>query len=300
MTRTLLGICVAATLAVSACGSSTTSASVKPSPSPHPSLTPTLEATLSVGGRDRTYLLFRPTTLQSGPLAPLVLALHGYTQSALELEYATQLDDEATKAGFVVVYPQGIQNSWNAGACCGSAQSQNLDDVAFIAQLIDKLVSDRQVDAKRVYVTGLSNGGFMAYRLACELSDRILAIASVSGAMVTSNCQPTRLVSVLEMHGTNDPVVPMEGNTVDGGIFPPTDSTLRRWASLDGCGTAPDVAQAGIAKISTWGRCREGTRVVLEAIQGGGHSWFAAVDRPTEPDATEVVWSFFSQTPLRP
>src|SRR4029077_1954396 len=146
-----------------------------------------------------------------------------------------------------------------------------------------------------------ANGGRMAYRLACELSDRIAAIASVSGALVATPCHPARPVSVLEMHGADDPLIPIGGGSVAGlGSFAPTLTTLQRWARLDACGGTPTVTENGITTISTWNGCSARVHVVLEVIKGAGHSWFGPADYLAgEPDANEAVWDFFSQAPAR-
>jgi polyhydroxybutyrate depolymerase len=271
--------------------------------SPKPTATPSAvkQATLTIDGLKRTYLLFRPSTRGSLPPAPLLLALHGYFDDASGMELTTSLDDKAATGGFVVVYPEGIDQSWNAGTCCGDAQSRNIDDVSFIRQLIDRLVHDGYIDPKRVFVTGVSNGGMMAYRLGCELSDRIAAVASVSGALVMGACNPMRPISVLEMHGTEDSVVPFNGGVAVGTTpVPPMTSIMAAWASIDGCATGPTVTQSGITKTTEWTSCRGGAVVVLDAVIGAGHGWFGQVGVLGEPSATKVVWDFFSHLPTRP
>jgi polyhydroxybutyrate depolymerase len=282
------------TVAVSACGGSTAAA-------PTPSTSPTAihHATVTVSGVPRTYTVFRPPSLDPAKLAPLVVALHGYTSNASEMETSSRFDDQATQGSFMVVYPQGLGNSWNAGRCCGQ---NGYDDVAFISALIDRMVSGSHVDAKRVFVTGMSNGGLMAQRLACDLSDRVTAVASVSGGLVTSTCKPTRPISVMEIHGTADSLVPFAGGSTAGlTYFAPTISVMAHWATLDGCAASPTVTQSGIARTSTWTGCRGGAQVVLKAVLGGQHSWFGpdADPRPDEPNATQVVWDFFSHVPTR-
>src|SRR5262245_13581117 len=116
---------------------------------------------LTVDGQDRTYRLFRPVSLPMSEAAPLVIALHGYSGGALEMEGGTRFDYEAAQDGFAVVYPLGVYESWNAGTCCGIAMNQNIDDVHFISVLIDRLVTQGGIDPKRVFATGMSNGGFM-------------------------------------------------------------------------------------------------------------------------------------------
>jgi polyhydroxybutyrate depolymerase len=283
---------VALAFVLTACGSSVAST---PTPSARPSPSGAQKATMTVSGQVRTYTVFRPSSLDPIRPVPLVIALHGYTADARWMEDATHFDEQATQDGFIVVYPQGIDNSWNAGTCCGVAQSQNIDDVAFIRELIDRLVRDGHADPKRVFVTGMSNGAMMAHRLGCELSDRIAAIASVAGALITGACQPARPVSVLEMHGTEDSLVPFGGGSVAGiGQFPSTISFMRRWATFDGCTGSPTVTKSGITKTTTWAGCREHTAVILDAVTGAGHWWFGPDEDPAEPSATTVVWDFFS------
>lgn len=287
-------LCVSAAVTLGASACSGTIATRTPSPSPNA----IQNATMTVNGQMRSYTVYRPPSLDAKQLVPLVVAIHGYTVDSTEMETSSHFDDQAKQSGFIVVYPQGLNNSWNAGSCCGGNSG---DDVEFIRELIDRLISGSQVDPKRVFVTGMSNGGAMAHRLACELSDRIAAVASVSGALLTDACNPARPISVLEMHGTADSVVPFEGGFTAGlGHFPSTISFMTRWATLDGCASSPTVTQSGITHISTWSGCRGGTRVVLEAVTGADHNWFGPDDPvPGEPNATEVVWDFFSQLPAR-
>jgi polyhydroxybutyrate depolymerase len=290
-----LWLCWLAAFSVCACGGSMAAAP------PRPSQSPAQKATLAVEGQQRTYLMFRPTSLDPHQAAPLVLALHGYFDDALGMELTTSLDDQAASSGFVVVYPEGIYQSWNAGNCCGDAQSRNVDDVSFIRQLINRLVQEGHIDPKRVFVTGLSNGGMMAHRLACELSDRIAAVASVSGALVTAACNPARPISILEIHGTKDTIVPFDGGVAVGATsIPPMTSIMARWAGIDGCSGGSRVTQSGTTKTTEWKTCRGGSVVVLDAVIGAGHEWFGQVGVLGEAQATRIVWDFFSHLPTRP
>lgn len=300
-------VAVLCALMVSACGGSVATTTPGPSPTVIQQATPSSgpsenqQATLTIAGQARTYIVFRPSSIDPGKRVPVVIALHGYTQDSLGLEALTKFDDQARKAGFEVVYPQGVDDSWSAGSCCGTAQSQKVDDVAFIRELIDGLVKGGRIDPKKVFVAGLSNGAAMAHRLACALSDRIDAIASVSGALIVSTCRPVRPISVLEMHGTGDVIVPFGGGTTAGlGYFPPTMTSMKRWASLDHCAATPTVSQVKITKTSTWTGCRGGSVVILQAIAGASHGWFGTSNAlPGEPDATQAVWAFFSGLPSR-
>ena len=296
-----LGIVLAVSLGLAACGGSVTTPAVSPSLSSAPSSSTAQSLTLTIDGQTRTYLLFKPHPLDPTQRVPLVIAIHGYTVDAAWMETTTRFDEKAKQGGFVVVYPEGINNSWNAGSCCGDAQSNKVDDVLFVRQLISSLVANGGIDPKRVFVTGMSNGGMMAHRLACELSDRIAAIASVSGALVTDTCNPGRPISVLEMHGTGDAIVPYDGGFINRlGQLPATMSFMTHWARLNGCAADPVVTQTGITKTSTWRGCSEGSIVVLDAISGASHSWFGPDDALRgEPNATQVTWDFFSQVPPR-
>jgi polyhydroxybutyrate depolymerase len=296
--RQLLGpwcgaaVLAAVMLGVAGCGGSTTAATVHTSPSP------TRVGYLTVDGLQRSYVVFRPPALHPDQLAPLLIALHAYTVDTTWMETNTHFDDLANSDGFVVVYPQGTNDSWNAGRCCGHNQN---DDVAFIKALIDRLVTSGHIDPHRVYATGMSNGAAMAQRLACDLSDHIAAVASVSGSLVTDSCNPPRAISVLEMHGLEDDIVPYKGGVVAGlTSFPPTMANMQQWAARNGCAARPAVTQDGITMTFTWSACRDGSRIVLDAIAGAGHSWFGPAEMPGEPDATQVAWDFVSHAPPLP
>lgn len=273
-----------AALLLAACASSSGSA-----PSPTPS--GAQHQTLKIGGVERSYYVLHPPN-RKGRL-PLVLAFHGTTQSPQELEFETKLDGEAASAGFVVVYPEGISRSWNSSDSGGDLRLLNVDDVGFIRQLIDLMVSTPQVDPKRVFVIGISSGGEMSHRLACELADRVVAVASVSGDLGVAACNPARPVSVLEIHGTADPYVPIEGDPSQN--LAPTMSTMRHWAQIDSCAPDPTVKESGITKTTTWDGCRDGTTVVLVAIQGAGHTFW--LDRNPQPDINQLIWNFLSHAP---
>jgi polyhydroxybutyrate depolymerase len=141
----------------------------------------------------------------------------------------------------------------------------------------------------------------MAQRVACELADRITAVASVSGSLLVDSCVPSRPISVLEIHGTDDSVIPFQGGFHAGlGQFQPTLSIMERWAGLDGCGDFPAVTRRGITTTSIWGDCRDGAIVELDAISGAGHNWFGSQQVVGEPDATQATWDFLSHAPPLP
>ena len=216
----------------------------------------------------------------------------------------------ADREGFIVVYPQGtgwlgVHRSWNAGACCGYAMNRQIDDVAFIRALVDELLRAYPVDAQRIYVTGISNGGMMAYRLGCELSDRLAAIAPVAGALNTA-CTPTRPVSVIIFHGTADPYVPYAGGqgpaVHERRIDPPVASAVSFWVAHDHCTAIPQARERGHVLEHIYAGGTEGAEVILYTIRGGAHAWpggrrgWWLGARPTaELSATEVMWEFFAR-----
>jgi polyhydroxybutyrate depolymerase len=247
-------------------------------------------ASLSIGGENRTYRLFRPPSLDPKRPAPLLVALAGCSTTTTpgdDMAAITHLDDQATTGGFVVAYPDPVGGCWNTGIPCCSGRG---DDVTFLNRLLDRLSTDMRIDKSRVFAAGASAGGVMGYRVACELSDRFTAIASVGGLIGPHACRPARPVSILEMHGTNDSVVPYTGGA----------DAIEQWVTLDGCGGDPRRSVSGITKTSTWSNCQGGTVVRFDTVEGGHHSWFgSALDPvPGEPNSNATAWGFFTQ--LRP
>jgi polyhydroxybutyrate depolymerase len=253
------------------------------------------EATMTLGGVARGYLLWRPVGLAVSKAVALVIAMHGYTSNAREMEAMSNLDEVADENGFVVVYPEGLARSWNAGWCCNRNTN---DDVGFISALIDRVAIEQNIDRSRILATGMSNGAMMSQRLACELAAKVTAAVSVSGSLLLSTCRPSRPISVLEFHGVADVVVPINGGFRAGlGTFRPTMSVMRQWAAIDGCAPEPAIADGPGATTYTWGSCKAGTRVVLEAVKRGAHSWFGPQDAAGEPDASRIAWHFLLDAP---
>jgi polyhydroxybutyrate depolymerase len=258
---------------------------------------------LTVAGQARGYRLFAPPSLDPRSRPPLVIVLGGFGNTAESMVGATEFDREATDGGFVVAYPDGIKETWNAGYCCGSAARDRVDDVAFLVAVIDQVQAEYKSDPARVYLVGVSNGAMMAYRMACELAGRVTGVGSVAGAMTLEGCLPTRAVAVIEIHGTADPLVPYDGGATAGGATqpsPPTPAVVHRWASLDHCSPEPVTEVKGPVTTSTWPGCAAGAAVKLLTIDGGGHTWFAPGLGPANGavNATHEIWSFFSN--LRP
>ena len=272
--RAWLSPVIAISLGLSACSGSL--------PTAGPSLSPSgvQHASLVVDGHKRTYRLFRPPTLDLTRPPSLVLALHGAPSSGDELASISHFDDEAMSGGFIVAYPDALYGAWNPDT------PGPVEDVAFMVRLLDRLQHEFTVERTHTFIAGVSNGAMMAYRLACELSDRVAAIASVAGEMRLQECQPARPVSILEMHGTDDSSVPY-----DGGV-----AAIRRWVTLDGCTGHPTQSVSGITKTSIWSGCREGTVIRLDTVVGGHHTWFGSAFAPVpgEPSSNAVIWAFFS------
>lgn len=236
----------------------------------------------------RRYLLKVPAGYAGAHAYPLVIAIHGYGTSAEYLQSYFGLDPLADERGFFVAYPEGTVDASGrrffsaTDACCDFYRS-GVDDVAFFASLLDHLEAAYEIDPARVYVVGHSNGGFMAYRLACDLSPRIAAVVSLSGAMWKdpSRCRPTTTVSILEVHGADDTtILPQGGDQVDGhdGLeYPSVEQTVASWASLDRCADQAlpaggpgriDGETAAPAIATRWGTDAD---VELWTIEGGGH-----------------------------
>lgn len=275
----------------------------------------TSEQRVDVGGRSRSFRVHVPPRYDARSATPVVIVLHGGGGSARHVEErGADMDPIADREGFVVVYPQGtgLLATWNGGLCCGRAANDDVDDVGFVAKLLDRLDEDTCVDPKRVYATGISNGALMSHRLACELSDRIAAIAPIAGTIGVASCAPRRPVPVLAIHGSRDAHVPPQGGRgcgPSGASFVSLASTMDGWRTRNRCtGSEPLPARGDGACVEYTG-CAAAT--VLCTIEGGGHSWpggapkHAFADCPADgPQSTtfpasEVVWAFFRDNPMR-
>jgi polyhydroxybutyrate depolymerase len=281
-------------VAVACGGGGDASSDARPAPVQH--------GQVIVDGQVRTYRVFVPPTLDRSRPAPLVMVLHGGNNSVEDAVRTMLFDREAGVGDFIVVYPEATQRAWNAGTCCGSAPRRNPDDVGFLSQVLDQVQADYPVDSDRVFLTGVSNGAMMAYRYACEHADRVTAVGSVAGAVVVEDCRPSRAVSVLEIHGTEDPLIPYLGGTPEAPEAqnaPPYTAThdmVARWAELNACPPPPPPEREGPVITESWTGCRDGAAVTLVTVEGGGHIWFASGLGPANGalDATGTIWRFFS------
>lgn len=266
---------------------------------------------VQVDGSIRTYTVVVPPDYYRGETFPLVIALHGGGGSGAQFERNSRLSAKARREGFIVVYPDGtgMIRTWNAGNCCGYAGRNDVDDVKFISRMIDQLVKDHKADIGRVYATGISNGGMMCYRLACELGNKIAAIAPVAAVMVTNNCPPVGPVPVLHIHSVLDRNVPVKGGRgkgPSGTNYPPLDSTLAFWSGADGCtGGQQLVDSTNLYNHYLRTGCRDAP-VKLYLTKDGGHSRPGSIskgilfDKPSDAfDADDLIWDFFRRFGLR-
>lgn len=276
---------------------------------------------IDFGGTQRSYLVHVPRSYNAQVPTPVVLAFHGGGSNADAMAAYCGLNEKADEAGFIVVYPAGSGRldrvlTFNAGNCCGQAEARNIDDVGFTRALLDDLARVVNVDPKRVFATGMSNGAMMCYLLASELSDRIAAIAPVSGPMGTEECRPRRPVSVMHFHGDADENAPFEGGRgqgLSGTDFYSVKHSIDAWVSANGCDRSPTKTQLEdrendntTVHTERYGSGREGTEVVLVVIAGGGHTWPGRDPRlralgisTREISANDMMWEFFQQHPMK-
>lgn len=266
------------------------------------------------GGYDRTFLVHLPTGYTGTTDLPLIIAMHGGFGNAYNMQNQSQLSVKADAENFIVVYPEGLEggglgiSSWNAGWCCGWASNNNIDDVGFINALLDTLIVQYSIDTSRIYATGMSNGGFMAYRLACELSDRIAAIAPVAASMSMTTCTPQRPVPIISFHSYLDTNVPYDGGVgsgTSGHYNSPQDSILNAWSAMNACSTTNDTVINNSQFLHRkWSNCDCETEIEQYVTQDGGHSWpggnQTVFGDPVSNfiNANDLMWPFFQQYSL--
>jgi polyhydroxybutyrate depolymerase len=244
-------------------------------------------------GGDRPVDVVVPSTYSPGKPAPLLILLHGYSVGGKVEELYMHFAPLADKYGFLYAYPDGTVDKsgkrfWNATDACCNFDGSSVDDSGYLSSVIDEIEKAYSVDPKRIYLVGHSNGGFMAYRMACDHAGKIAAIVSLAGAtwQDTSKCKPESPVSVLQVHGTADPEVAFDGapglGSQGNGPYPGAETTVQDWATLDGCSLTPDKssppldldtmlagAETTVEKYAQG--CKPGGGAELWAIQGGGH-----------------------------
>ncbi|MDB5219010.1 MAG: hypothetical protein JWO86_6937 [Myxococcaceae bacterium] len=261
---------------------------------------------LTVDGKARTYDLHVPPGYDATKRTPLVFLFHGYTMTAAQIATATHFAATADARGYIAAFPTGIGTSFNAGDCCGQALSDMVDDVSFTRAMITSVAGDYCVDAKRTFASGFSNGGFLSYLLACELSDEIAAVASVSGGLRVdaAACKPKRPVPLFHVHGTNDFVVPYDGG--GAGNAKPVSVSIDAFKTINGCaaGAGAVVFTKDDVSCTKWSGCTAGADVELCTVTGGGHQWPGGDQLPYGPalsanlDTSKAIADFFDAHPI--
>jgi polyhydroxybutyrate depolymerase len=266
----------------------------------------TINATINHDGLQREYILYVPSSYSSGTPVPLVFNFHGYTSNANDQMWYGDFRPIADTAGFIIAHPMGTKDNqgitfWNVGW-----GPETVDDIGFTSALIDSISSDYNIDQNRIYSTGMSNGGFMSYELACELSNRIAAIASVTGSMgpgMLLSCQPKHPTPAMQIHGTADGVVPYNGANFSLHI----DSAVKYWVDYNNCNQTPvvtSVPNTSLIDGSTvthyaYNNGNNGVSVELFKVALGAHTWpgslFAGTGTNHDIDASEEIWNFFSR-----
>lgn len=272
--------------------------------------------TLHTDAMARHYLLHVPGGSAPAGGWPLLVALHGNMGNGAGMVRLTHLDDVADRRGFVVAYPDGVDRSWADGRGVTDADSKGIDDVAFLDSLVADAGRRTTIDTHRLYVAGISNGGFMTQRLACDRATTYAAVAIVDALLTTpmanGACKPGAPIAVMIIAGTADPLVPYAGGDVRRGRGHVLDAqrSAAQWAQWDRCGSAtapvqlPDSARDGTTtSVVRYEGCAGGSAVWLVSVDGGGHTWPGGrqylprlvIGRTSRDfDASEYVWSFVS------
>jgi polyhydroxybutyrate depolymerase len=304
----VLGFLWAAALA---CG--WTEPAVPASPGPLPA--GEIRRVISHNGRDRSYLLHVPDSLPKDTAAALVFVFHGGTGNANSAVRMSSFNALADQFGFLVAYPNGTNRlgddfllTWNAGACCGYAQENEVDDVGFVRAVASDVQALAPVDPKWIFAAGMSNGGMLSQRLACEAADLFAAVAPVAGTLNYTPCLPSQPVSVIEFHGTADEHVPYDGGYGPKSLvdvdFASVSESVGFWISADACDPDPQTESFADIRHDTWTGCAESTAVELYTVIGGMHAWPGGVRGEADLegatmtiDATQLIWAFFEGHP---
>lgn len=287
-----------------------------------PTSTPAPNLSLNVNGDERSYEIHVPDFPAPDAGWPLVIAVHGLGSDAAGVRARSGFDDIADEEGFIVAYPDGLARAWiDAGIGDTIANtdiaSLNLD---FFNALIDEIDSTYGLDERRIYVTGISNGGMFSFHVACNMSDRIAAVGLIAAASISQsfdNCDPAEPVAYIAFHGTSDTVVPYEGGQIVPGFdelgeFQSAHQAAEFWATVNGCQSEPAREQlpdtnsgdTSIAYRESWQPCESGRPVQLITLDGSGHTWPGHPPRGQrlgatnlDIDASQMLWDFFEANP---
>ncbi|HEY8517114.1 MAG TPA: PHB depolymerase family esterase [Candidatus Binatia bacterium] len=252
----------------------------------------TRQITIASGGLERTFELVVPEAAVGGAPVPLVLVYHGVFSTGAQILATTGFAEKALAEGFITAAGDGIGRSWNAGVCCDPAMSENVDDVGFTRDMVAAIESEYCIDPQRIYATGFSNGGAMAFRLACDAADLFAAFAPVGGSLALFPCEPAapRPMQIINM--VEDPVVP----------FALGEFSLREFVKHNSCSeTRVLVELAPNATCEVAPECADGATTELCAVTGLGHDWPGGERDPQGTfSATDAAWSFLSAFSLSP
>jgi polyhydroxybutyrate depolymerase len=288
------------------------------SDSPTPSAASQKTETTIIDGLSREYIIYLPFGYNT-TTCPLLFVLHGGGGTDTGAINLASFNNLAETEKFIVVYPQGIDKSWNDGRPT-SANQLGVNDVNFFRTLIQNFSTQYKIDAKKIYATGLSNGGFMSSRLGVELGDKIAAFAAVAATVEKNTIYPsisgTNSVSALYIHGTADPLVPFAGGTVTvgaGGVIASHAEAVGKWVLANNCSTLPvttnipDIAADGTTSVRRdFNGGTKGSAVVSIVITNGGHTWPqgqqyvppAFIGITSEDfNGVQTVWDFFKAHP---
>lgn len=252
------------------------------------------------GGRQRSFNVYLPKGYAGRDSHPLLIAAHGGLGTGAILEQQANLSRAADRYGYVVVYPNGVWRSFNAGNCCGAAARQNVDDVGFVAALVDKISRMVCVDQRRVYATGFSNGAMLIHRIACERPGLLTAFASVAGTLMRDACAASEPTPALLIRGHADERIPWQGGVVNGSYRRSMAATVDLVAQRNRCGSAQKTTfEQGAARCHARLGCAAPLRwCVIAGVghqwPGGGSIWPALLGANSDDyDATERIFKFF-------
>ena len=274
---------------------------------------------ITFDGVARNFIVYLPSGYNNSGKMPLIFAIHGGSGTPEGMINIANFKTIADRDKVVLVYPEGVQKNWNDGRPTAPNQL-GINDVVFFNQMCYYMINNYSVDEKKIYATGISNGGFMSTRLGCELSNRIAAIAvnaaTIEATTIAPNCKPNRPVPALYIHGTTDPLVPFLGGQITaggtaGGTILSHFQAIDKWVTINGCNPTPtvtdlpDIANDGTTiKQRVYSGGANGSEVVSYVVLNGGHTWpqgyqylNEAIIGKTSQDmnACEVIWTFFKR-----